>query len=52
MFADADIVKAVGVQNFMRFHDRFFGRMFLSGSNSESDISNNFGILMATCAPV
>ena len=45
--ADADMVKSIGVQNFMRFHDRFFGRMFLSG-NSESDISNNFGILMAT----
>ena len=48
--ADADMVKTVGVQNFMRFHDRFFGRMFLSGK-SESDISNNFGILMATYAP-
>ena len=45
--ADADLVKTIGVQNFMRFHDRFFGRMFMSG-NSESDISNNFGILMAT----
>ena len=45
--ADADMVKSIGVQNFMRFHDRFFARMFLSG-DSESDISNNFGILMAT----
>ena len=50
LYADADLVKAVGVQNFMRFHDRFFGRMFLS-TKSESDISNNYGILMATCAP-
>ena len=47
--ADSELIRSVGTKNFMRFHDRFYGEMFLSGT-SEADSTNQFGILSAKCA--